>query len=105
MFQELNNAKQQDKETPQQFVYRLMVFKQKVLSASQLGGLQFNYGKILAQGVFLHTLYQGLNEKNCNIGLDIKPYISDLTVTDDFILEKVSKSTNDETKFEQIALL
>lgn len=105
LFQELNNAKQQDKETPQQFVYRLMVFKQKVLSASQLGGLQFNYGKILAQGVFLHTLYQGLNEKNCNIGLDIKPYISDLTVTDDFILEKVSKSTNDETKFEQIALL
>lgn len=105
LFQELSNAKQQDKETPQQFVYRPMVLKQKVLSASQLGGLQFNYDKRLVEGVFLHTLYQGLNVKNCKIGLDIKPYISDLTVTDDFILQQVSKSANGETKFEQIALL
>lgn len=98
LFQELSNAKQQDKETPQQFVYRLMGLKQKILSASQHGGSEFNYDKRLVQGVFLHTLYQGLNEKNGNIRLDIKPYISDLTVTDDFILEQITKSANVETE-------
>ncbi len=98
LFQELSTAKQQDKETPQQFVYRLLGVKQKVLSASQHGGSEFNYDKRLVQGVFLHTLYQGLNENNFNIRLDIKPYISDLTVTDDFILEQVTKSANEETE-------
>lgn len=97
LFQELSNAKQHDKETPQQFVYRLMGLKQKIISASQHGS-EFNYDKRLVQGVFLHTLYQGLNEKNGNIRSDIKPHNSDLTVTDDFILEQVTKSANEEAE-------
>jgi len=30
--------------------------------------------------------------------MDIKPYISDVTVTDDFILEQVTKSANEEAE-------
>lgn len=56
LFQELSTAKQKDKETPQQFVYRLLGLKQKVLSTSQHGGSEFNYDKRLMQGVFLHTV-------------------------------------------------
>lgn len=36
LFQELSNAKQHDKETPQQFMYRLMGLKQRVLIASKM---------------------------------------------------------------------
>ena len=98
LFQELSNAKQQDKETAQQFVYRIMGLKQRVLFASQQGSAEFSYDKNLVQGVFLHTLYQGLSEKNRNIRCDIKPYLSDSRVTDDFIIEQVTKSASEEAE-------
>lgn len=98
LFQELSNARQQDKETPQQFMYRLMGLKQRVLFASQQGDTDFTYDKKLVQGVFLHTLYQGLNEKSSNVRRDIKPYISDLTATDDFILEQITKAAAEEAE-------
>lgn len=41
LFQELSNTKQQDKESPQQFVYRLMGLRQRVLFASQQPGAEF----------------------------------------------------------------
>lgn len=43
LFQELSSARQQDKETPQQFMYRLMGLKQRVLFASQQCGSEFSY--------------------------------------------------------------
>lgn len=64
LFQELSSAKQLDKESPQQFLYRLMGLKQRVLFESEQPGAEFKYDKRLVQGTFLHTLYQGLNEKN-----------------------------------------
>lgn len=57
LFHELSNAKQQEKETPQQFMYRIMGLKQCVLSASQQSDTEFSYNKTLVQGTFLHTLY------------------------------------------------
>lgn len=98
LFQELSNARQQDKETPQQFMYRIMGLKQRVLFASQQGDADFTYDKKLVQGVFLHTLYQGLNEKSSNVRRDIKPYISDLTATDDFILEQITKAAAEDAE-------
>ncbi|XP_036423626.1 uncharacterized protein LOC118806323 [Colossoma macropomum] len=98
LFQELSNAKQNERETPQQFVYRIMGLKQRVLLASQQCSSEFNYDRRLVQGVFLHTLYQGLNEKSNNIRCDIKPYLTDPQVTDDFILEQITKSATEEAE-------
>lgn len=98
LFQELSSARQQDKETPQQFMYRLMGLKQRVLVASQQSGSEFSYDKKLVQGTFLHTLYQGLNEKNTQIRSDLKPYATDFQVTDDVLLEQITKSTNEEAE-------
>lgn len=84
------NAKQQYKETPHKFVYRIVGLKQKVLWSSQQVGAAIVYDKDLIQGVFLHMLYQGLSETYSDIRRDIQPYISDLSVTDDSILEKVA---------------
>lgn len=98
LFQELSNAKQQDKESPQQFLYRIMVLKQRVLFESQQTGAEFSYDRKLVQGTFLHTLYQGLNEKNNHVRYDLKPLLSDLQVSDDFLLDQITKSTSEETE-------
>lgn len=98
LFQELSNAKQQDKESPQQFLYRIMGLKQRVLFESQQTGAEFSYNKNLVQGTFLHTLYQGLNEKNNHVRSDLKPLLKDLQVSDDFLLDQITKSTSEETE-------
>lgn len=96
LFQELNNVRQQDKESPQQFLYRLMGLKQRVLFESKQPGADFSYDKKLVQGTFLHTLYQGLNERNGHVRCDLKPFLSDMQVSDDFLLEQIIKSTTEE---------
>lgn len=98
LFQELTNAKQSDKESPQQFLYRIMGLKQCVLFESQQVGTGFNYDVKLVQGTFLHTLYQGLNEKNDYVRRDLKPYLNDMQVSDDFLLEQITKSTSEEAQ-------
>ncbi|KAK7907641.1 hypothetical protein WMY93_016253 [Mugilogobius chulae] len=97
LFQELSNAKQSDKETPQQFMYRLMGLKQRVLIASK-NSSGFHYDSQLVQGVFLHSLYQGMNEKCSFVRRDLKPYISDLIVTDDSILEIITKAVSEDAE-------
>ncbi|KAI4875326.1 hypothetical protein NFI96_030093, partial [Prochilodus magdalenae] len=98
LFLELSNARQQDKESPQQFLYRIMGLKQRVLFESQQPGADFSYDRKLVQGTFLHTLYQGLNEKNSQVRRDLKPYLTDLQVSDDCLLEQITKSTSEEAE-------
>ncbi|KAL4008908.1 hypothetical protein ACER0C_002760 [Sarotherodon galilaeus] len=97
LFQELSNAKQLDKESPQQFMYRLMGVKQRIMFASKQG-TDFQYDSKLVQGVFLHSLYQGMNEKCSYIRRDLQPHISDMNVTDDFILEVITRSLREDTE-------
>lgn len=97
LFQELSTARQQDKEAPQQFFYRIMGLKQRIIFESQQPGADFCYDKNLVQGTFLHTLYQGLNEKNSHVRCDLKPFLTNLKVTDDLLLEQITKSTGKET--------
>lgn len=98
LFQELTNAKQSDKESPQQFLYRIMGLKQCVIFESQQVGTGFNYDVKLVQGTFLHTLYQGLNEKNDYVRRDLKSYLNDMQISDDFLLEQITKSTSEEAQ-------
>ena len=97
LFQELSNAKQHDKESPQQFLYRLIGLKQRVLFASKQS-TGFQYDSNLVQGVFLHSLYQGMNENCSHIRRDLKPHISDLSVTEDVILELITRAVSEETE-------
>lgn len=97
LFQELSNAKQHERESPQQFMYRLMGLKQRVLFASKQSA-GFQYDSKLVQGVFLHSLYQGMNEKFAYIRRDIKPHISNMSVSDDFILEMITRSVSEDTE-------
>lgn len=73
-----------------------MGLKQRVLFESQQRGAGFNYDRKLVQGTFLHTLYQGLNERNGHVRHDLKPFLSDTQVSDDVLLEQITKSTSEE---------
>lgn len=50
----------------------------------------------MVQGVFLHTLYQGLSEKYTKIRDDLKKCTSDCSVTDDLILEQITHLASEE---------
>ena len=78
-------------------MYKIMGLKQRVVFESQPGA-EFSYDKRLVQGTFLHTLYQGLNEKNNHVRHDLKPLLTDLQVSDDFLLDQITKSTCEEVE-------
>lgn len=75
-----------------------MGLKQRVLFESQQPGAEFSYDKKLVQGTFLHTLYQGFNEKNNHIRHNLKHLLTDLQISDDFLLDQITKSTSDEAE-------
>lgn len=63
LFQELMCTKQSDYETPQQFLYRVMGLKQKILFAARQADSDRKYSAATVQDVFLHTVYQGLSHR------------------------------------------
>ncbi|XP_049319254.1 uncharacterized protein LOC125780868 [Astyanax mexicanus] len=98
LLQDLMCAKQSESETPQQFLYRVMGLKQKVLFASKQANADIKYSPETVQGVFLHTIYQGLGHKYNDVRRELKPLLSDSMATDEAILRQVTKITSDETE-------
>ncbi len=98
LFQELMCIKQSDHETPQQFLYRVMGLKQKILFAARQADSDRKYSAATVQDVFLHTVYQGLSHRCKDICSELKPLLADSNVTDDAILRHVMKVTSDENE-------
>ncbi len=98
LFQELMCTKQSDHETPQQFLYRVMGLKQKILFAARQADSDRKYSAVTVQDVFLHTVYQGLSHRCKDIRSELKPLLADSSVTDDAILRHVMKVTSDENE-------
>lgn len=101
LFQELMCAKQNDHETPQQFLYRVIGLKQRILFTSRQAETEIKCSPEAVQGVFLHTVYQGIGYKHNDIRRELKPLLSDSTVTDETILKHVMKITSDESERER----
>ena len=57
-------ARQDEIETPQQFLYRVIGLKQRVLFTSKLSDAGIKYSPATVQDVFLHSVYQGLGYKH-----------------------------------------
>lgn len=98
LFQELMCTKQSEQETPQQFHYRVMGLKQKILYAAKQTDSDRKYSAATVQDVFLHTVYQGLSHRCKDIRSELKPLLADSEVTDDAILRQVMKITSDENE-------
>lgn len=98
LFQELICAKQKEHETAQQFLYRVIGLKQRILFLSKQSEAEMKYNPDTVQGVFLHTVYQGIGHKHNDIRRELKPLLSDHTVADETILKQVMKITSDESE-------
>ena len=98
LFQELMCTKQKDSETPQQFLYRVIGLKQKILLASKHTDTDVKYNASTVQDVFLHTVYQGLGHKHDDIRRELKPLLVDASVPDEVILKQMKKVMSDESE-------
>lgn len=87
LFQELMCTRQNEHETPQQFLYRVIGLKQRILFSSKQSEAEMKYSSDTIQGVFLHTVYQGIGHKHNDIHRELKPLLSNHTVMDETILK------------------
>ncbi|KAL1261164.1 hypothetical protein QQF64_008991 [Cirrhinus molitorella] len=98
LFQELMTAKQHDHETPQQFLYRMISLKQKILFSSRQVNSDIRYDDQTVQSVFIHTVSQGIGLKHSDIRRELRPFLSDSTVSDETLLRHVIRITSDESE-------
>ncbi|GAA6083810.1 uncharacterized protein LOC102083148 [Tachysurus ichikawai] len=73
LFQELMCTNQSEHETPQQFQYRVMGLKQKILFAAKQADPDRRYSAATVQKVLLYTVYQGLSHWYKDIRSELKP--------------------------------
>ncbi|XP_014898301.1 uncharacterized protein LOC106953786 [Poecilia latipinna] len=97
-FQELMCTKQRDNETPQQFLYRVIGLKQKIILASKHAETDVKYSPSTVQDIFIHTVYQGLGHKHDDVRRELKPLLADPGVTDEAILRQMRKIMSDENE-------
>ena len=99
LYHDLTRAVQDPKESPQEFLLRMLALRQKILFASKEADAAFKYDSMLVQGMFLHSLLTGiLNE---NIKADLKPLLQDVKTTDEALLERINVAANNENERQQ----
>ncbi len=98
LFQELMIAKQHDHETPQQFLYRMISLKQKILFCSKQVNSDIRYDDHTVQSVFMHTVSQGIGLKHSDIRRELRPFLLDSSVSDETLLRQVIRITSDESE-------
>ncbi len=91
-------TKQKDSETPQQFLYRVIGLKQKIMLASKHADTGVKYSASTVQDVFLHTVYQGLGHKHDDVRRELKSLLGDTGVSDEAILKQMKKIMCDESE-------
>lgn len=75
-----------------------MGIKQKVIFTSRQTDADIKYEARTAQNVFLHTVYQGMSEKYDDVRRELRPLLSDPTVTDEALLKLVTKTASEESE-------
>lgn len=98
LFQELMSTRHRENETPQQFLYRVIGLKQKVIFASKQSHTNIEYEPHTVQNVFLRTIHQGFLPKYSDIRSELKPLLSQHTVTDEMLLKQVTKVSSEESE-------
>lgn len=96
LYKQLTAESQRAKETPQSFLIRVLDLRQKILFASQEDESGLKYDPALVQNMFLHTVLTGL--QNDRIQGDLHPYLTDTTVTDETLLEKLNVACSHEAE-------
>lgn len=98
LFQDLMCARQSENETPQQFLYRMIGLKQKILFSLRQPDSVVKYDISTIQCIFLNTICQGIGEKYDSVRRDLKTLLGDETVSDEALLRQVIKTTAEESE-------
>lgn len=88
LYKQLTSESQGNKETPQNFLMRVLDLRQKILFASQETESGLKYDPGLVQSMFLHTVLTGLQSDS--IKVDMQPLLLDTTTTDETLLETLN---------------
>ena len=96
LYRQLTSAVQEPRETPQQFLVRVMDLWQKIIFPSQESESEMNYDISLVQNMFLHALMTDFSDHN--IKSDMKTFLSDKTVSNETLFEQLNKATNSVNK-------
>lgn len=97
-FQDFMCAKQQESETPQQFLYRMIGLKQKIRFSLKQSDSVVKYDMSTIQCIFLNSICQGIAEKYDSVRRDLKPLLCDPSITDKELLRQVIKTTTEENE-------
>ncbi len=96
LYKQLTTEVQRPRETPQSFLIRALDLRQKIQFASQEDDSGLKYDPALVQNMFLHTDLTGL--QNDRIQSDLQPYLSDSTVPDKVLMEKLNVACSNESE-------
>lgn len=88
MFHRLVNITQDTKESPQNFLFRAIELKERLMAAAYDASSDVQYSPDLIQKKFLRSLSTGLLSDNINFQL--KFYLDDQGVTDETLIEKMN---------------
>lgn len=88
MFHRLVNITQDAKESPQNFLFRAIELKERLMTAAYDASSDVQYSPDLIQKKFLRSLSTGLLSDN--IKLQLKFYLDDQGVTDEILIEKMN---------------
>lgn len=101
MFQELMCARQAEQMSPQQFLYRMIGLKQRLLFQSKQASTDISYHLKTIQEVFLNTVYQGLRAKHADLRQRLRTLVSNIQVTDEETLGQMTKMISDEDEHQR----
>jgi hypothetical protein len=96
LYKQLTSEAQRAKESPQSFLIRVLDLRQKILFASQEDESGLKYDPALVQNMFLHTVLTGL--QNDRIQSDLQPFLSDPTISDEVLLERLNVACSHESE-------
>lgn len=95
LYQKLINISQDPKESPQDFLFRAIELKDRLLYVCN-GKEAEHYGAELVKKKFLRSVCTGL--LNDNIKFQIKPLLDNPDVTDETLIERLNEAANLETE-------
>uniref|UniRef100_A0A3B3IJJ6 Gypsy retrotransposon integrase-like protein 1 n=2 Tax=Oryzias latipes TaxID=8090 RepID=A0A3B3IJJ6_ORYLA len=96
LYHKLVNITQDSRESPQNFLFRAMELKERLLLASKEVGSDAQYSAQFIQKKFLRSVSTGLLSDH--IKFQLKPYLDDHTVTDEILIEKMNEAASVETE-------
>ncbi|XP_070401872.1 uncharacterized protein [Nothobranchius furzeri] len=99
LYHRLINITQDSSESPQNFLFRAIELKERLLAASREPGSEEDYGPELIQRKFLRAVGTGLISDN--VKHQLKNFLDDPTVTDNVLIAKTNEAASMEWERQQ----